>query len=138
MDRVRRWTHSPKDRPDLMDYLLWQAEKEQLSKKVIEAQASVIIAAGSNSSAVALTATVYHVINNDDVYRRLCAEARSAFKTSAEICLQGLLSELPYLEACVQETLRIHTPLANGFRRSVADWPRCAAALRRSANIMRS
>ena len=121
LERIRRRIHSPTDRPDFMYYFLRQAEKEQLSKKVIEAQASVIIAAGSDSSAVALTAAVYYVISNDDVYERLREEVRSAFKTSAEIGLQGLPSRLPYHEACVQETLRIHTPLANGFTRFVAD-----------------
>ena len=121
LQRVRRRIHSPTDRRDFMYYFLRQAEKEQLSKTVIEAQASVIILAGSETSAVALTAAVYYVISNDDVYRRLCEEVRSTFKTPAEISLQGVLSRLPYLEACVQETLRIHTPLANGFTRFIAD-----------------
>lgn len=121
LERIRRRIHSPTDRPDFMFYFLRQAEKEQLSKKVIEAQASVIIAAGSESSAVALTAAVYYMTSNDDVYRRLCEEVRNAFKTSAEISLQDLLPRLPYLDACVQETLRIHSPLANGFTRFVED-----------------
>ena len=121
LQRVRRRIHSSTDRPDFMSYFLRQAEKEQLSKTVIEAQASVIILAGSETSAVTLTAALYYVISNDDIYRRLCEEVRSAFKTSADISLQGVLSRLPYLEACVQETLRIHTPIANGFPRFVAD-----------------
>ena len=121
LERIRRRIHSPTDRPDFMFYFLRQAEKEQLSKKVIEAQASVLIAAASESTATALTAAIYYITSNDDVYRRLCEEVRSAFKTSADISLQGLLPRLPYLEACVQETLRIHTPFANGFTRLVAN-----------------
>ena len=121
LQRVRRRIHSPTDRPDFMSYFLQQAEKEQLSLPVIEAQASVIILAGSETSAVALTAAIYYVVGNDDVYNRICKEVRNVFQTSAEIDLQGVLSKLPYLEACVKETLRIHTPLANGFTRSVAD-----------------
>ena len=120
LQRVRRRIHSPTDRPDFMSYFLRQAEKEQLSKAAIEAQASVIILAGSETSAVALTAAIYYVISNDEIYKRLCEEVRSAFKTSADLSLQGMLSRLPYLEACVQETLRIHTPLANRFTRFVA------------------
>ena len=121
LQRVRRRIHSPTDRPDFMSHFLRQAEKEQLSMTVIEAQASVVILAGSETSAVALTAALYYVISNDDIYRKLCEEVRSTFRTSEEISLQGVLSRLPYLEACVQETLRIHTPLANGFTRFVAD-----------------
>ena len=121
LQRVRRRIHSPTDRPDFMSHFLRQAEKEQLNMTVIEAQASVVILAGSETSAVALTAALYYVISNDDIYRKLCEEVRSTFRTSEEISLQGVLSRLPYLEACEQETLRIHTPLANGFTRFVAD-----------------
>lgn len=121
LQRVRRRINSPTDRPDFMSHFLRQAEKEQLSTPVVEAQASVIILAGSETSAVALTAAIYHVVGNNSVHRRLCEEVRSAFKTSAEINLRGVLSRLPYLEACVKETLRIHAPLANGFTRFVAD-----------------
>ena len=70
-----------------MFYFLRQAEKEQLSKKVIEAQASILIAGAAESTAVALTAAIYYITSNDDVYRRLCEEFRSAFKTSANISL---------------------------------------------------
>ena len=120
LERVRRRIDSPRDRPDFMSYFLRQAEKEQLSKAVVEAQASVIILAGGETSAVALTAAIYYVTSNDEIYKKLCEEVRSAFKTSADLSLQGVLSGLPYLQACVQETLRIHTPLANGFTRVVA------------------
>ncbi|KAI4131925.1 MAG: hypothetical protein LQ338_001007 [Usnochroma carphineum] len=90
LERVRRRIHSSPDRPDSMFYFLQQAEKEKLSKPVIEAQASILILAGSETSGVAFTAAVYYVVGNDNVYRRLCKEVRSAFQTSAEIKLRGL------------------------------------------------
>ncbi|MCJ1454858.1 hypothetical protein MMC28_005211 [Mycoblastus sanguinarius] len=121
LQRVRRRMNTPTDRPDFMFHFLRHAEKEQLSTPVIEAQATVVILAGSETSAVALTAAAYHILSNHDVYKKLCDEIRSTFATSAEMVLQDVLSKLPYLDAVVKETLRIHTPLANGFTRVVPD-----------------
>lgn len=119
LQRVRRRMKTPTDRPDFMSHFLRHADKEQLSKSVIEAQATVIILAGSETSAVALTAAAYHILSNPDVHKKLSDEIRSTFATSAEITLQTVLSKLPYLDAVIKETLRIHTPLANGFTRVV-------------------
>lgn len=121
LQRVRRRMNTPRDRPDFMTHFLRHAEKEKLSTPVIEAQATVIILAGSETSAVAVTAAAYHILSNRDVYKRLCDEVRSTFATSTEITLQDVLSKLPYLDAVVKETLRIHTPIANGFTRVVPD-----------------
>ena len=118
---VRRRMKSPLDRPDFMYHFLRQAEKEQLSKPVIEAQASVVILAGSETSATALTAAIYCIVGNAVVYEKICDEVRTTFKKSTDINLSDVLARLPYLEACVKETLRIHSPLANGFTRYVAD-----------------
>ncbi|KAL9115765.1 MAG: hypothetical protein Q9227_000133 [Pyrenula ochraceoflavens] len=121
LQRVRRRMNANTDRPDFMHYFLQHAKKEGLSTPVVEAQASVVILAGSETTSVALTAAVYHVLRNPDVYEKLCKEVRSTFKTAESITLQDLLSRLPYLDAVVQETMRIHTPLANGFTRVVSD-----------------
>ena len=120
LERVRRRIHASPDRPDFMFCFLQQAEKEELTKSVIEAQASSIILAGSETSAVALTAAIYYVVANDDVYRRLCEEVQGTFTSSADLKLRDVLSRLPYLEACVKETLRIRAPIANGFTRVVS------------------
>ncbi|KFA54824.1 hypothetical protein S40293_00762 [Stachybotrys chartarum IBT 40293] len=93
-----------------------RAHKEKLVTKTIEAQASVMILAGSETSSVAETAAIYEVLTRPDVYKRLNKEIRSTFG-SIEIKLQDVLSRLPYLDAVVKETLRINAPLANGFTR---------------------
>ena len=119
LQRVRNRMHTEIDRPDFMHHFMRHAKKEGLSTRVIEAQASVVVLAGSETSSVALTAAVYYILNNLHVYERLLKEIRGAFTTIEDIALQDVLSKLPYLDAVVQETLRIHTPLANGFTRVV-------------------
>ena len=121
LQRVRRRINTPTERPDFMFHFLRNAEKEQLSMPVIEAQATVVILAGSESTAVALTAAAYRILSNQEVYKKLCNEIRSTFATSAEITLQDVQAKLRYLDAVVKETLRIDTPLANGFTRVVPE-----------------
>ena len=121
LQRVRRRIEKKVDRPDFMHHFLRHAKKEGLSTRTVEAQASVVILAGSETSSVALTAAVFHIVRNSQVYERLCKEIRGAFAKKEDIALQHVLSDLPYLDAVVQETLRIHTPLANGFTRVVPD-----------------
>lgn len=120
LQRVRRRIDSSTDRPDFMFHFLRQGKKEQLSKPVIEAQASVIILAGSETSAIALTAAIYRIVGDEGVYSKICEEVRRIFKSPGEIGIQSATSKLPYLEACIKETLRLHAPLANGFTRYVA------------------
>ena len=120
LQRVRARMNRKIDRPDFMHHFLQHAVKEGLSTPTIEAQASVVILAGSETSSVALTAAVFHILSNSHVYERLRKEVRGRFEMKENITLPNVLS-LPYLEAVVQETLRIHTPLANGFTRVVAD-----------------
>lgn len=67
------------DRLDFMFHFLHRARKEQLSTPVIEAQATVVILAGSETTAMALTAAVYHALSNHSIYKRLCHEIRSTF-----------------------------------------------------------
>ncbi|TGO32230.1 hypothetical protein BHYA_0337g00020 [Botrytis hyacinthi] len=92
-----------------------------LSNEVIEAQATVVILADSETSSVAETAAVYRILTHPDIYKKLRKEIRSSFASIENIKLQDVLYKLPYLEAVVQETLRIHAPLANGFTRWVPE-----------------
>ncbi|EMR70851.1 putative cytochrome p450 monooxygenase protein [Eutypa lata UCREL1] len=121
LKRVRKRMTTDTDRHDFMYYFLKQATKEQLPVKTIEAQATVVILAGSETSAVAQTAAVYHILTHQDIHEKLEQEVRSTFGNIEDINLQDVLNKLPYLDAVVQETLRIHTPVPNGFSRWVPD-----------------
>jgi cytochrome P450 len=119
--RVRRRMAKKTERMDFMHHFVKSAEKESLSLPVIEAQASVVILAGSETTAVAVTGAIYYVLSNATIHEKLKKDVRETFKTAVDIQLQTILKKLPYLDAVVQETLRIHTPLSNGFTRVVPD-----------------
>lgn len=52
-----------------------------LPTRIIEAQASVVVLAGSETSSVALTAAVYYILHSLHVYESLFKESRGAFTT---------------------------------------------------------
>lgn len=116
LEKARRRIKSTTDRPDFMSHFLKNYEKEDLNLQDVEAQASILILAGAETTAVALSAATYHILTNKEVYRTLCAEIRAAFSDKECIGLVAVCN-LPYLGAVVQEALRIHPPVANGFLR---------------------
>lgn len=68
--------------------------------------------AGYQTTATTLAATFYHVLRYQDAYRRLCAEIRSSLGSEEDITGERL-ARLPFLNACIRETLRLLPP-ANG------------------------
>ncbi|KAK1984576.1 cytochrome P450 3A19 [Colletotrichum cereale] len=68
--------------------------------------------AGYQTTATTLAATFYHILRFPDVYRRLCAELRSNITNEGDIAGERL-ARLPFLNACIRETLRLLPP-ANG------------------------
>ncbi|KAK8015778.1 hypothetical protein PG991_008666 [Apiospora marii] len=68
--------------------------------------------AGYQTTATTLAATFYHVLRYQDSYRRLCAEIRTSLASEEDITGERL-ARLPFLNACIRETLRLLPP-ANG------------------------
>lgn len=55
---------------------------------------------------------------NPDKYQKLCDEICTSFKSEEEVTYETL-SKLPYLNACLEEGLRIHPPIPTGLLRTV-------------------
>jgi len=77
---------------------------------------TTIVTAGTETSATAMTGVLYYLAKHSEVNAKLKNEIRSAFKSSEEINLQSC-SQLKYLQACIEETLRIYPPIKIGFPR---------------------
>jgi cytochrome P450 len=75
-----------------------------------------IVTAGTETSATAMTGVLYYLAKHPEVNAKLKDEIRSAFKSSKDINLQSC-SGLKYLQACIEETLRIYPPIKIGFPR---------------------
>lgn len=60
----------------------------------------------------------YLLLKHDHVYKKLSDEIHSAFKNVDDITLNSV-AQLPYLNACINETFRFYSPACNGLPRIV-------------------
>jgi cytochrome P450 len=74
--------------------------------------------AGSETTANALSGLFARLLYNPDKYKKLAEEIRSTFQSEDQIKYEPLLA-MPYLNACIEEGLRIHPPVPTGLLRTV-------------------
>lgn len=106
-------------RDDLIEGLLRKEEELQLTPKEIESHASLLIVAGSETTATILSGATYLLLTNRDKLERLTAEVRGAFAAEEEINIQTAGTKLPYMLACLDEALRRYPPVPVGLPRVV-------------------
>lgn len=82
----------------------------------------LLVVAGSQSTSGALAATVFYLAHNPDILAKVKAEVRGAFQSEDEIRYEmgGKLSALPYLRACIDESMRLTPPTPGHLPREIA------------------
>lgn len=96
-----------------------------LSGDELRTEALEQIIAGSDTTATAIRATLLHIMTNPRVYAKLQREIDDAVRNGeAPAAKDGLISatqarQLPYLQAVIRESLRVHPPVTNIFSRDV-------------------
>jgi cytochrome P450 len=98
--------------------LINKGEPAGLSLGAILAEASVMMNAGTDTTTAALTNSVYLLYKNPNVLARLREELDAATGTT-EIPSYDALAQLPYLRACVEESLRVRPASSMGLPRVV-------------------
>lgn len=104
-----------RSRPDYIDALMTKkAGVEPLTQTEIIENAALVLIAGSETTATALSGATYLLCKHPSVLRKLQDEVRGAFMTESEISLDNV-SRLPYTMAVIKEVLRIYppTPMSN-------------------------
>lgn len=110
VEKVRRRLKRETTRPDFTSYILKHgADGKGLSLSEIDANAAVFVLAGSETTAALLSGCLYYLLRRDK-YFRLAGEIRGAFEKASDITL-STLAELPYLNAVLNETMRIYPPI---------------------------
>ncbi|KAM3065601.1 Cytochrome P450 monooxygenase boa3 [Clarireedia jacksonii] len=101
------------------DFFSFLLEKEDADKSdmFLTAQAHTLIIAGSETTAVTLTAMLAYLLRYPDKLRILNEEVRRAFTSKDQIDADGTLP-LQYLFAVIEETLRILPPVPFGLPRT--------------------
>ncbi|KAH8694292.1 benzoate 4-monooxygenase cytochrome P450 [Talaromyces proteolyticus] len=104
-------------RRDIMVEVLERAELgSELPESEIAENFSAIMLAGFHTTQNALCATIYFVLTNPSVHSKLVAELQSTFSCAGDISCD-LAAGLPYLNAVITESLRVHSPVPIGSPR---------------------
>lgn len=103
-----------------MSYILNADGEKGMTIEETYTAAQVLIVAGSETSATALCGATYLLLSNPSALSRLASEVRSAFPSEADI-LPSATASLPYLNAVVEEALRLSPPGPGTFPRRVPE-----------------
>ncbi|CEL61258.1 hypothetical protein RSOLAG1IB_09880 [Rhizoctonia solani AG-1 IB] len=122
---------------DLIDKLLEAKDEDgnPLSANELYAEASMLLIAGSDTTSNTLSSLCYHLAIHPEIQRELQAELDTHINHSSSdevydnenlvappyetIACYDDIKNLPYLNACVKEALRIHSTVGTGMPRSV-------------------
>lgn len=104
------------DRPDFFQHLLSKGGDQVPLEELIQ-QSNTLIVAGSETTSNFLNVVSYHLLKDKRCMNELVREVRSTFQTPADITADRC-SELTYLNAVVEEGLRIWPPVPFGQPRS--------------------
>ena len=87
-----------------------------MSRAEIAQTLILFMTGGTEPTASGLSGVTYNLLHNKRVYDRLTREVREAFSSDAEIN-NAAVNKLPYLNACVKESLRLYPPVPARFPR---------------------
>lgn len=100
------------DRQDFLYHVLRQEDAKAMTRPELEKNTSLLIFAGSETTATFLSGTTYRLLKNPDILKELTDVVRGRFKNIDEITLAStVVSEMPYLHAVIEEGLRVYPPV---------------------------
>ncbi|ETN37085.1 uncharacterized protein HMPREF1541_08075 [Cyphellophora europaea CBS 101466] len=104
---------------DLLDRYFQAREKDPqtFSTTIIMGMTMSTIHAGSETTAHTLANTFWDLLKHPDVYRRLKEEIRNAGFSSPP--MEAEVRKVPFIEACIKESTRLHNLLNDPFERVV-------------------
>ncbi|TDZ32606.1 Trichothecene C-15 hydroxylase [Colletotrichum spinosum] len=103
-------------RPDFAQSMLNKKGDEALTKRELYKNSNVLIIAGSETTATALSGATYLLTSTPDALAKLTHEIRSTFSSDDEIDIIST-NKLEYLQAVLEETLRMYPPVPSALPR---------------------
>ncbi|KAI1121838.1 averantin oxidoreductase [Nemania abortiva] len=117
-EKIRhRLNHRPQI-PDFMDSLVEAFNSGKMSAQQLEGNASLLIAAGSETTATLLSGITWLLLKNPRVLAKLTREIRTRFKAPDEITISGV-NDCKYLLGCIEEALRVYPPSPQPHQRII-------------------
>ena len=107
MERASRMEKDKEHRTIFSELLEADVPAEEKSVKRLTEEAQVIISAGATTTAHFLTLTIYHILTNEEIHRKVQAELLSATAASSGTPAMQDFEQLPYLNAVIKEGFRL-------------------------------
>lgn len=108
---------------DIFHYLLRGKDPETgaaFSRTELASESELLLIAGGDTTAAVVSALFFYLLHNPRTLDRLVAEIRSHFSTLEEVRPATLKSaSLPYLRACLDETMRVSAPVGGPLTRKI-------------------
>ena len=115
-DAVRKRLASKTEKKDFMSYISRPENEGGLTVDEIDANAELIVLAGSETTSTALSGATYYLLKEKAALEKVCQEVRGAFRKESDINFISV-ARLPYLGAVLEETLRIYSPVPSEQKR---------------------
>ncbi|KPM39269.1 Isotrichodermin C-15 hydroxylase [Neonectria ditissima] len=121
--KVSKRLATQSDRPDFITAMTTRrgsSKGDNLTFDELASHASVLITAGSETTATALSAVAYYLSMNPKALSRLTEEVRTTFATEDEIDLLSV-QKLSYMLAVLDEGMRLYPPAPGGQPRIISE-----------------
>nr|QSG30342.1 CYP65EW3 [Hormonema carpetanum] len=120
VERVDRRLAKEPGRPDLWTEVLKRSGTDKvgsgMSLHEMHANSNIFMIAGTETTATLLSGVTYFLIRDEDRMAKLMKELREAFQKPDDITVETM-AKLPYLNACLEEAMRMYPPVPTGLPR---------------------
>ncbi|KAL3481533.1 cytochrome P450 [Aspergillus californicus] len=107
-------------KPDIWGIVMGQKENLRLSRMEMYANSQVFMVAGTETTATAVSGLLYQLLMAPDKMQMIIKEVRETFEKESDIEMRAL-EHMTYLNACIEEGLRIYPPVPVGLPRVAPD-----------------
>ncbi|OOQ88883.1 cytochrome P450 monooxygenase [Penicillium brasilianum] len=107
-------------KPDIWGIVMNQKQELRLSRTEMYANSQVFMVAGTETTATALSGLLYQLLMNPEKMEIIVKEVRETFEKDSDIEMRAL-EHMKYLNACIEEGLRIYPPVPVGLPRIAPD-----------------
>lgn len=123
--RVNARLEKPSDRVDLLARLMEGRDEtgNKLGREELTAEALTQLIAGSDTTSNTSCALLYHCLTKPNVVKKLQAELDAALPDINAVPTFASVRDLPYLDAVIKETMRIHSTSSLGLPRMIPPGP---------------
>ncbi|CAH0058651.1 unnamed protein product [Clonostachys solani] len=126
--RLNAWANQQiedqiRDKPDTPNVFSWMLRDYMMLPNPtpqdwmnLQADASLIVVAGSDTTASTLTCLLFELTKHPDVYRKLQKEVDAHLSDKKELQNDSMIG-MEYLQACIDESMRMHPIVPGGVQR---------------------